>query len=177
MSLIKNAVDAAVEQAMAEHPKYFTPQGQKSAKALIVRKVMAALRDGGEKPEAPPTEAPAEPAIMFAPAASREARAYVNLRRIAGAPPPTRTSDGSVVVMPAANCEAVFVFAEVPDDLEWLFVTDRQQLGAWGEFFREKLPNVARRQISLQRDGQTGMLLPWPFPPSATGKIYTAEAA
>ena len=178
MSLIRAAIEGAVEQAMLEHPKYFTPQGAKSARTLIVRKVMAALRDGGEKPsESQDADTSAEPKILFAAAGSREARGYINLRQIAGATAPNRTSDGSVVVMAAANCEAVFAFADLPSDENWLFVSERKQLGAWGEFFREKLPNVARRQIALQREGQTGMLLPWPFPPSATGKIYEATEA
>lgn len=175
MSILRAAIDSAVEQAIAEHPKYFTPQGVKSARALIVRKVMAAFRDGGDKSseqQAEDEETPAEPQMLFATAGSREARGYANLRQLAGAVAPRRLGDGSVPIMPAANCEAVFAFADMPGAETWLFVVARKQLGAWGEFFDEMLPDVARRAISQERDGVIGILLPWPWPPSKEGKIY-----
>jgi hypothetical protein len=177
MSLIRAAVDSAVGQAIAEHPKYFTPQGQKSARTLIVRKVMAALRDGGDKgPPDPQDEAQNnQPQILYAAAGSREALGYANLRLVAGATAPNKLSDGSIIIMPAANCAAVFAFADMPPQQAWLFVTNRQQLGAWGEFFREKLPNIGRREIAHERNGERGMLLPWPYPPSKEGKIYQAD--
>ena len=60
MGFLKTAIDVAVSEAIAEHPKYFTPKGVEHAKTAIVRKVMAALRDGGEKSR-PRNQQPSKP--------------------------------------------------------------------------------------------------------------------
>ncbi len=177
MSLIRNAIDTAVADVMAEHPKFFTPRGIESARNILVRKIMAALRDGGEKPDAVPEATASAPKFIVVAADSREARAFVNLRHLAGATAPTPSGDGRVAIPAPAYCDAVFALADLPPPSAWLFLTDRDQMGAWFEFFRESLPDVARRVIAVGRNGASGILMPYPFPPNKSGKIYEAEAA
>jgi hypothetical protein len=174
VSVIRTTIDNAVAEAIAEHPKYFTPKGLEHARNVIVRKVVAALRDGGEKPPAEVTE-PVPPKFLLAAAESREARGYVNLRMLAGAVAPSRTGDGSVAVGSPANCDQVYALAELPPRDVWRFITDRSRTGAWLGFFRDMLPDIARRTVVQERDGVSGILMPWPWPPSKDGKIYDDE--
>jgi hypothetical protein len=171
MGILRTAIDGAVAEVVAQHPKYFTPRGLELARTVIVRKVMAALRDdGADKPTAEPAEATA--AILRVTPESREGRGYTNLRFIAGAVAPYRFGDGNIVINAPANCEAVYALAEMPPIEAWLFLTERDQMGAWYELFGEMLRGIACRVISQERDGKTGILMPWPWPPSVTGKIY-----
>lgn len=176
MNIIRATIESAVADVIVEHPKYFTPKGQEHAKTVIVRKVMAALRDGGgEKAE---SETPAEdtPKIVFADAGSNEAIGYANLRLVAGANAPTKLSGERIVIVPPANCAAVAAFATLPPRSEWRFASERKHLAAWAEFFRDMLPEITRRTIMEERSGVTGALLPWPYPPSKEGKIYDWES-
>lgn len=173
MNVLRSLIDEAVGTVIAEHPKYFSPKGQEKAQAAITRKIMAAFRDDdSSKDGRPPTET--EPAFYMADPASREARGYVNLRKLAGAVEPKKADDGTIIIPKDAYVEQVFALAELPPRDGWLFVTDRQQVGAWMNFFREKLPAVGRRSITESRGDQVGILMPFPFPPSKAGKLYNA---
>lgn len=175
MSGIRPIIDSAVVDVLAEHPKYFTPRGHEHARTVIVRKVMAAIRgDGAEKPaevaatSVRPQPLPVEPS-------SREGRAYSNLCRLSGAVQPWKTGAGHFILPAESANEAVYALAELPDQTSWQFLTDRRQIGAWTEFFAESLPNAARRPIIHKRDDLSGILMPWPWPPGATGKIYSPD--
>lgn len=177
MSLIRTAIDNAVAEAIAEHPKYFTPRGLESAQGLIVRKVMAALRgDTTEKSSEPTADSTAPQFTLLAPTTS-QARAYVNLRRIAGATAPTLIGNGQLAIPSIACNDAVAAFATLPPSETWCFLTGRCEIGAWKEFFRDMLPDLSRRSITRNINGETGILMPWPFPPSRSGKVYEREEA
>lgn len=174
MSGIRPIIENAVALAIAEHPKYFTERGIEKAQTAIVRKVMAALvprsgmDDAGADP-APPAE-PVELVPLAVDPKSREGRAYTALRALAGAAAPFRMGDGTISIPITAQGERVWAFADAP--AEHGFVTDKQQIGAWMEFFGETLPTTARRPITIERNGTSGILVPWPYPPSVTGKVY-----
>jgi hypothetical protein len=63
----------------------------------------------------------------------------------------------------------ILAFAQVPPRGEWVMLT-YPQAGAWENLLRE----VA--VISMRKHFREGDLAPWPWPPSAEGKIYPAEA-
>jgi hypothetical protein len=69
----------------------------------------------------------------------------------------------------------VLPFAKMPSRDKWLFVTDLPQMTAWREFFEATLPTLARRPFGEQQAGETGVWVPWPWPPSKTGKVYEPE--
>lgn len=180
MSGIRPIIEGAVADVLAEHPKYFTERGMEKAQAALVRKIMAALR--GDAPDKAATETPAaldEPEAPKHPLAveptSREGRAYSNLCALSGALAPFRMGDGKFSLPVEANCPAVMALADLPPKSDWLFLTEHKQIGAWTEFFRQSLPMAARRPITEKRGDATGILMPWPWPPSVTGKIYTVE--
>lgn len=176
MNIIRTLVDTAIAEVVAEHPKWFSDKGKESARREITRKIMAAFRDGGGEPD-DKSDAEPEPAPAFiqADVNSREARGYINLRKVGGAVTP-HILGGKVRIPNAANSPAVFAFADMPPSGRWLMVTGRE-LAAWMEFIREKLGNVARRPIVQERDGTHHVFVPWPFPPSATGKVYERDEA
>lgn len=175
---LRPMIDAAVAAAIAEHPKYFTPKGLEHARTAIVRKVMAALRgDNAEKSADELAPEPAAPMPLVVDPKSREGRAYANLRKLAGAPPPFRMGNGTISIPPQAQRESVYAFSDLPAESAWLFVTVPRQIAAWMEFFGETLAPAPRRTIQHVREGESGILVPWPWPPSATGKTYTGEAA
>jgi hypothetical protein len=183
MTGIRPIIDAAVATVLAEHPKYFTELGHDNnrARTILVRKIWAALRgDGADKssePESSEARVPSSPQPMSVPAQSREARAFDNLRRLAGAVPQFRSADGSVFINAEAANDAVWALADLPPDDAWVFLTARRNVGAWMEFFSQTLPGVGRRPILQERAGEAGILMPWPWPPSKDGKVYTAEKA
>lgn len=172
MSALRTIIDGAVADAIAANPKYFAAKQEDRARAAIVRKIMAALLrdDDAEKPEE--AEEP-NPKFVLADAESREARGYLNLRRIAGAVPPRRDPDGRVIIAPSAYCEAVFALADLPDAEQWPFLTAPQNIEAWREFFRVTLGDTVRRSIMQERGGESGILMPFYWPPSKTGKTYS----
>lgn len=178
MTGIRSIIDNAVAAYIAEHPKHFTERGLEKAQNGLTRKIMSALMRSDDEPAAVPVPAP-EPA-EFAPlavdATSREGRAYANLRKLAGAGVPFRMGGGNIVSLPpAAQCEAVYALADLPAETRWQFIAERKQIGAWLEFFADHLPNAARKPIQIEHKGVTGILMPWPWPPSKDGKIYTAS--
>lgn len=174
MNVFRAIIETAVGSAIAEHPKYFTPKGTEKAKAAIVRRIMAALREDENTEDAPETTEQPFP-FIFADADSAAAKGYVNLRRLAGATDARRTADGKTVVKREADCPAVCALAELPSDVRWLFLTAPQQIRAWMDFFRDMLGDTGRRSIAETCGGQTGIFMPYPFPPSKTGKIYDPE--
>lgn len=175
MNVIRSIVDSAVTEAVAAHPKYFTPQGREKAAPMLVRKIMAAFNGPGEEPAERPSS---KTSFFYADPKSPEARGYVNLRRIAGALPPRYASNGSVIVMASAFCPAVFALADLRSSETWPFLTDANKVQAWIDFFHKTLLDTARRQIIQTRNGVKGICMPGYWPPSAEGKMYdTAESA
>jgi hypothetical protein len=173
---IRPIIDDAVASVLAEHPKYFTERGMEKAQAAFTRKIMAALIPRSSADDAEPQPArlapPADLAPLTADPKSREARAYANLRTLAGATAPFRMGDGSISIPPEAQCPAVYALADMPAQPSE-FITERQQIGAWMEFFAESLPKgTPRKPIQIERAGKTGVVMPWPWPPSVTGKVY-----
>lgn len=174
---LRAIIDAAVADAMAEHPKYFTPKGHEHARTVIVRKIMAAFRgDGSDKPDDTAADHPASPQPLLVEPHSREAIAFSNLRQIAGATTPFRLGDGRLSINAEAACPAVFALADLPLKSQWLFLTAPRNVGAWQEFFRDTLPGVARRPIHEHRGTEVGLLMPWPWPPTKDGKVYVDDA-
>jgi len=174
MNLIRAAIDNAVADVIAEHPKYFTPAGQAHARKALVREIMSAFRGDGDDKAAPAApEAPAQ-AILADPG-SREGIAYLMLRQVGGAVAPFRTAGGQLSV--PANCQGqdVMAFADTPPRADWVLVSDRRGIAAWNEFLADKLANVPRRAIAITRDGETGIEVPWLWPPAKTGKTYDPE--
>jgi hypothetical protein len=178
MNLIKSAIDNAIADAMAEHPKYFTPKGHEHARAILLRKILAGLRgDAPEKPteEAPAAELPRAPVLVDP--NSREALAYLTLCSAGGASPPFRTGDGRVSIPFEGQGAEVLAFADAPARGRWLFISDHQRVGAWNEFFRESLQGKPRRSIIVEQSGQQGIMVPWPWPPAKSGKTYDPDEA
>lgn len=176
MSILRTIIDQAVAETIADHPKWFSEKGRESARRELVRKIMAAFRDGGgEKDDAAP-EPVETPKHIMAAIESNVGRAYINLRVIAGAAMPTCISS-EIVVPSVANCEAVLALADMPDRKQWPFVSDRQQIGAWVGFFDTYLPNIARRPIKTTCNGESGIWVPWPWPPAKDGKTYERDEA
>lgn len=178
MTGIRPIIESAIAASIAERPKYFTDRGIEKAQDFLTRKIMGALvpRDGGDKPAELPPE-PTTPVPITVDPKSREGRAYTNLRALGGAVPPLRLGDGRISIPPPAQRESVYALADLPPQAEWKFVTEHRQIGAWLEFFSDTLTPAPRRKIEVERNGAHGLLMPWPWPPSKDGKIYTGEAA
>lgn len=173
--VLAKTVEAAVTSVIEEHPKLFAANSAERARKLIVRRIMRSLvgprSDGdGESPADPPATVSAPPPETVRYDDPR-AIAYVKLRDVAGAVKPIRL--GENLYLPSeAFADCIKPFAELPPNGSWKFVTDRRQLQAWREFFDETLPGISRRDITYLEDGVLGAALPWPWPPSKTGKIY-----
>lgn len=177
MTGIRPMISDAIAAYIAEHPKQFSERGIEKAQAGLTRKIMAALLRSDNEPEPETPAPPAELAPLTVDPKSTEGRAYTNLRSLAGAGAPFRMQDGNISLPPEAQKPAVYALADLPAQ-PWQFITDRQQTGAWLEFFAESLPKgVARKPIQIEQNGATGILVPWPWPPSKDGKIYTAGDA
>lgn len=176
MTGIRPMIDTAVADVLAEHPKYFTPKGHEHARTVIVRKIMAAIRgDGADKSSAEvSTPASTLPQPISIEPTSREGRAYTALCNLAGAVAPFRMGDGRIAIPPDANNPRVFALSDLPPRSQWLFLTEHRQVAAWNEFFREMLPQAARRPIIEKRGDQSGILMPWPWPPRRDGGTYDA---
>lgn len=180
MTGIRPIIDTAVAAVIAEHPKYFTERGLEKAQVAITRKIMAALVPRGGSDEnaepAPPPE-PVDPMPLAVDPKSREGRAYANLRQLAGAAPPYRMGDGTISIPPEAQKSAVYALADMPNSPSEI-ITAPRQIGSWMEFLAESLPQgVARKPIQFDHGGSAAIAMPWPWPPSKDGKIYTAGDA
>lgn len=181
MSALRTLIDQAVGEVIAEHPSYFTPRGLESARAAFVRKIIAAIRAStSTKAEADAaaanTPAPPEPPKpMMVARNSREGIAYSTLRQMAGCVPPFVANDGRICVPPECTVPAVWALADTPSRDHWPFVSDRRQIGAWQEFFRETLRDTPRREVcGVEASGEGerwGMRAPWPWPPRKDGTL------
>jgi hypothetical protein len=104
---------------------------------------------------------------------SREGRAYTNLRALAGAravPHGRRQHLAS-----GRGAKARGVCARRHADTGGRNITARAQIGAWMEFLAASLPaGIARKSIQFDHNGQPAILMPWPWPPSKDGKVYTS---
>jgi hypothetical protein len=69
----------------------------------------------------------------------------------------------------------LLAFGEAGDRSKWLWIEERQQIAAWSAFLGSHVFG-ARPQLTQTRgsgDSQcSGIYAPWPWPPSAEGKIY-----
>jgi hypothetical protein len=176
MSALSTLIESAVSASLAEHTKLFDPKNRERAQKVLVRDIMKALtrEPRGEGEEQPADIAPSVPALPERlPATDDRVKAYCNLRSLAGVAQPQRFSGGDIYLPPEGDTAAVRAFGNgMPSRDEWIFVTERAQISAWLEFFDANLPNMPRRRTDETRDGVVGYLLPWPWPPSKTGKVY-----
>lgn len=99
---------------------------------------------------------------------SSEALAFRNLRTAGGAAPPIVASD-KTISLPHQLSPPELAFGSMPHRQKWQFVTDRNQIGAWLGFYDEVLQSIARRSIIEERNGERGLLTPWPWPPKKDG--------
>lgn len=168
MSALSTLIAAAVADAVSANPKLFDPKKLDRAPDILAKDIVRALTRPAKEGE---VEAQAEaeaPAYEMALNDSAVAKAYVNLRRVAGClAKPTLGSNGTIYVPREANNAAVLAFVDVPAVLEWQPVTAAQQT-AWRNFFDRTLGAANRRPIN------DATVLPWPWPPSKEGKVYTA---
>jgi len=174
LSALSEIIGSAIGTVIAEHPKLFAEKTGERAQKLLVREIMKSLT---REPKADETgEADDGETLRTVPASDPRAIAYRNLREAAGAPAGQRFAGDTVYIPAESDTPAVHAFAVMPDKSAWEFITERRQLIAWLEFFDGVLPNVARRSIVSTRGSVQGATLPWPWPPSKTGKIYEAES-
>lgn len=171
MNTLATIIDGAVATVIAEHPKLFDPKAIERAQRVITREIMRTLtRAPGD--EARPEPAPEAAPFERVPADDERGKAYVNLRIVARAlsPQPQRLAGGDILLPREASGPEVLPFAKMPERSQWVPVTEVAALAAWRDFFDATLPNLARRPF-----GDTGVLMPWPWPPSKTGKIYEPD--
>jgi hypothetical protein len=113
-----------------------------------------------------PKEAPHAAAY---PRDSIEAKALAVLHDIAGKGDffrqVHRRSDGTVSYSKPVTAQLA-ALSQAPERAEWVEL-NRQQAGAWEGFLREAVAVTVRKHL---REGDRA---PWPWPPSAEGKIYT----
>lgn len=179
MNTLATIIDSAVATAIAEHPKLFDPKAVDRAQRVLTREIMRSLTrapgaDGEPaKPETPPEPEPFE----LIRGTDERATAYINLRIAARAlsPQPQRQAGGDIYLPREASGPEVMPFAKMPPREQWLFVTEFSPMTAWREFFDATLPNLARRPFGEKRGDVTGVFVPWPWPPSKTGKVYEPE--
>ena len=172
MNTLATIIDGAVAAVIAEHPKLFDPKAIERAQRVITREIIRTLTrvPGDEaKPEAAPEPEPFERIV----AADERTIAYINLRIASRAlsPQPIRLAGGDIMLPREASGPEVLPFAKMPPKEQWVLVTEVAPLAAWRDFFAATLPNLERRPF-----GDSGVMMPWPWPPSKTGKIYESES-
>ena len=103
---------------------------------------------------------------------SIEAKALMALHEIAGCAQGFRAiyarSDGVSYRKPMTP--QLLALAQIPPASEWVIAT-RQGAGSWEALLRETV------SIAVRKHFKEGDRVPWPWAPSVTGKIYTAEAS
>jgi hypothetical protein len=176
MSALGTIIEHAVSTVIAEHPKLFEAKSIERAQKLLSREIMKSLtRDPRGDGDAAATETAPEPYERIT-ASDERGIAYCNLRIAARAlAAPTRLAGGDLYLPLEASGPEVQPFAKMPPRDQWLFVTDLPQMTAWREFFDATLPTLARRPFGEVVGGDTGVWVPWPWPPSKTGKVYEPE--
>lgn len=177
MSALARMIDQAIGEVIAEHPKLFAEKSVEKTRKLLVRKIMKTLTAPQSESYDPHDIAMQSSAGESVAADDPRALAYCQLRIVAGAVAPFRSSGDQVYLPREGDVSAVRPFADLPPKKQWPFISDRAQLTAWREFFDETLPDVSRRSIMETRDGQHGAFLPWLWPPSKLGKVYEAPGA
>lgn len=175
MNVLAKIIDQAVASAMEKHPKLFVAKESEKAQKTLSREIMRSLTRAPSDAETEAELSATQSTGQSIPLSDERAIAYCQLRKVAGAVEPFSAIPDQIFLPPEADVTCVRVFANCPPQSEWPFVTKVAQLTAWNEFFGETLPGVSRRPITQVRNGVTGALLPWPWPPSKTGKIYEPE--
>lgn len=104
---------------------------------------------------------------------STEGRAIIAMYAIAK----TRPFEGrGGIVYPGEITAQVLAFAEAPEQAKWIWFEDSPQISAWSKFL-DKHVHGNRPSLVTTRgiggDTGSGFYAPWPWPPSAEGKIYT----
>lgn len=174
MSALSAIIDTAVSTVIAEHPKLFDPKQKERVQKVLTREIVRSLtREQKTDVDDESTPVPeSAPVVETVAGNDPRAIAYTALRSVAGAVTPMRLSGGAIYLPPEGATAQVGAFANLPPREKWEFITDVNQIAAWFEFFNDALPNVRRRDITETRNGIVGALLPWPWPPSKTGKVY-----
>lgn len=168
MSILSASIAAAVADAVAANPKLFDPKKVERAPDVLTRDIVKALTRSTKEGEAETQDEDKSPSFEWVPASDDLAKAYLNLRSVAGCIARHVTgASGAICVTRAANNAAVLAFADVPVASNWRPVTKAQQT-AWHEFFERTLDGANRRPIGDSTP------LPWPWPPSKDGKTYDA---
>jgi hypothetical protein len=87
---------------------------------------------------------------------------------------------GNRVIYPRSLTPQLLAFARSPEQAQWIWIEDRQQVAAWANFLGEHVlggrpPLVSDRLV----DGETrkGFFAPWPWPPRKDGSIGEAGEA
>lgn len=171
MSALSTIIAAAVADAIAANPKLFDPKKIERAPEVLTRDIVKALTRSPKEAEAEAQAEAETPPFEMAPAESPLAKAYINLRLVAGClARHAANASGAVYVPREGNNAAVLAFADVPAPDAWRTITKPQQT-AWHEFFERVLPGANRRPLG------DATPLPWPWPPSKEGKTYDAAEA
>lgn len=166
MSALSTLIANAVADAVAANPKLFDPKKIERAPDILAKDIVRSLTRSTKEGEAEAQAETEAPPYEMAPAGSPLAKAYVNLRSVAGClARPTAAASGAVYVPREANNAAVLAFADIPAPVDWRPVTKSQQT-AWHEFFERVLAGANRRPIV------DATPLPWPWPPSKEGQTY-----
>lgn len=66
--------------------------------------------------------------------------------------------------------------ADAPPKNQWVRITDRQQLGAWGKFV-ERYVTTARPPLLQPGEGGPWLLVPWRWPPRVDGTLSEEQEA
>ncbi len=93
---------------------------------------------------------------------SREARAVIALRMVAGAPRPFASSDGRLNYRGDVT-PPVLRFADLPPRDQWVTIADVEHLAAWRRFFE--------KHVKAPRAAMATMCVPWPWPPNVDGSL------
>ncbi|MCG6204182.1 hypothetical protein LPW26_06015 [Rhodopseudomonas sp. HC1] len=106
---------------------------------------------------------------------SPEARAINAMYAVARVRP---FESGGRIVYRGEMSARVKVFADAPESSAWLWIEDRNQIGAWANFLKDRVlgnrpPLIVARGVG--ENERRGIRAPWPWPPKADGSIATSE--
>jgi hypothetical protein len=110
------------------------------------------------------------------PIGSAEASAITAMYAVARVRP---FQTGGALVYRGDVSARVLAFAGAPDRSLWVWIEDRNQIGAWSNFLKDRV-TVARPSLTVSRgvgeSERRGMYAPWPWPPRADGTIAGSDA-
>ena len=110
------------------------------------------------------------------PIGSAEASAIIAMYAVARVRP---FQTGGALVYRGDVSARVLAFAGAPDRSLWVWIEDRNQIGAWSNFLKDRV-TVARPSLTVSRgvgeSERRGMYAPWPWPPRADGTIAGSDA-